>query len=118
MASLKTKLALAAAKAFRKAGDVAESVTYSQVTHTVNAEGDVVETPAEYSVSAIFDSIRSEQKALVDLVQGDMLMYFQARRVEFTPKLNDTVTRGENVYTVVGIAIDPASVLYTLQVRL
>lgn len=114
------KLVDAAVKAFNKAGDVVERVTYLQlITPSYDVlSGVTLRTTKKIPVEAIFLNITEEQKSLVDLVKGDMLVLLAGKNVLFVPELNDKIVRNKDTYTVVGIKNDPVGALITLQVRL
>lgn len=105
--------------AFTALDDVPEAVTYSRKSSTsVNpTTGAVTQAQVSYAVEMVFVNYRREEIDGDAIRPEDMKGLLPAKDLGFVPTLNDTITRGSAVYSVVRIALDPVSSLYTLQVR-
>lgn len=99
--------------------DVRELVTYrSAGTPTYDAaSGAPLVTTTEVPVRAVFVHYRRDEIDGQVIRPEDQQCLIAAEDLSMTPALNDSIVRGSETWSVVGIQTDPAKAVWLLQVR-
>lgn len=116
-------------------GDISEDATYASLDKIYGEDGSVSDNsdPVEVEIKAVFTQSKNKLSALADLLasrvdadytQSDvptlkaLVAGKQLSDASVTPKVNDTITRGDDVYTISEIEVDPVGAAYKFTLRL
>ena len=117
---LKAGISKAVSKAVAALDDIAKSVSYFRTgTPTYNAAtGAITRNETEYTSVKIF--MTAYRRYEVDgsrILADDRKVLLPQNNLSVTPTINDRIVDGTDSWEVVGVVQDPASALWSLQVR-
>lgn len=116
---LKDQIQQAVRSGLAALGDLQESLTYRAAgvpSYNATTGAPSVGT-TDHAVRGTFVRYRRDEIDGDAIRREDQKCLIGATSLPVTPTLNDTIVRGSETWAVVGIAIDPAGALWTLQVR-
>jgi len=107
--------------AFATIGDIAETITYTTKSSSEYDmyTGTTASINSAFNFKAIVESIggAKTEGEITSGHTGEVSAMFPTKELTFTPKTDDTITRGAEVYSISDIQTDPANATYTLVLR-